>query len=391
MNPGTQPLRRGLSALSTLALLLATVPGCGSGQAENDPENGTGEVPVNVRTLTVTRSSLSEYLAISGPLRPVHGTDVSTEETGVVRAIEQEKGTPIKKNGVFVRLERDLLAAEMKAAEAGAALATYDEERSRELFEANQMSRQEMLQVEAAGAEARARADIARLRWDRAAVKAPFDGVIADRYVEPGQLVTAGTPVGRIVDPYTLKLSGSISEREVAWVEPGAPAAISVAGVEAALPGTVHWVSLEADPANGKFQVEVRVANPDLVLRPGVVARAQILKDTHEDAVIVPRDAIVQRPDGPVAFVVENDRAIRRDLALGPDQGLMTSIRSGLAPGERLVVRGQRDLRDGSLVAVREEATALDGSTATDPIEIRAAEAFEPLRVAQEPEPGGDR
>jgi RND family efflux transporter MFP subunit len=389
MSPETKVPRHVLAAVPLLALLLAAATGCGPGQAENGSGNGEGEVPVNVRTMVVTRSALSEYLAISGPLHPVHGTDVSTEETGVVRAIEREKGDEIRQGEVFVRLERDLLAAEMKAAEAGAELATYDEERSRELFEANQISRQEMLGVEAAGAEARARADIARRRWDRAAVKAPFDGVVADRFVETGQLVTAGMPVGRIVDPYTLELAGSISEREVAWIRPGAPAAVTVAGIDEALAGTVHWVSLEANPTSGKFQVEVRVANPDLELRPGVVARAQILKEIHDDAIIVPRDAIVQRPDGAVAFVVENDRAVRRDLELGPDQGLMTAIRSGLAPGDRLVVRGQRDLRPGALVAVREEATALDGSTGDDPLEVRAAEAFEPLRVAQDKE--GDR
>ena len=78
-------------------------------------------------------------------------------------------------------------------------------------------------------------------------------------------------------------------------------------------------------------------------------------------------------------------------LVLGLDQGLMTALEDGLAPCGRLVVRGQRELRDGSLVAVREEASAMDGSTADDPVEIRAAEAFEPLRVAREREPGGDR
>jgi RND family efflux transporter MFP subunit len=374
--------RRPAGLFLGFVLLLPALPGCGSGQAE-DEEPAEAETPTNVRTLVVQQSSLSEYLGISGPLHPVQGTDVSSEETGVVDSIERDKGREVRAGEPLVRLERELLAAEMRAAEASAKLAEYDEERTRELFEANQVSRQEMLQVEATAAQARARADIARERWSRAEVKAPFDGVVADRYVEAGQMVAAGTPVARVVDPYVLELSGAISEREVAWVSPDAPATVTVAGRAGALPGRVHWVSLEADPATGKFQVEVRVENRDLVLRPGVVARAQVLKEQHDGVIVVPRDAIVMRGHTAVAFVVDGDRARRREITVGPDQGLMTAIESGLEPGDRLVVRGQRELRDGALVAVREEASSLDGSTAGDPVEVRAAEAFEPVRIVE--------
>ncbi|MEZ5063314.1 MAG: efflux RND transporter periplasmic adaptor subunit [bacterium] len=362
----------GLLGVAAVAIL----PGCESGQAEDSAGAGSGgEVAVNVRTLSVTRGELNEYLSVTGALRPVQGTDVSTEETGVVAAVERDKGSVIGRGEVFLRLERSLLAAERDAAAAGAKLATYDVERSRELFEAGKISEQEMLSVEASTAEATSRAEIARRRFERAAVRAPFDGVVADRFVEAGQLVAAGTPVGRIVDPYTLELEGAISEREVAWISPGAPATVTVAGQKGAFAGRVHWVSLEANPTTGKFQVEVRVDNRALALRPGVVARAEVLKQVHENAVVVPRDAILLLPEGAYAFVVKNDRAERRELELGPDQGLMTAVQSGLNPGDELVVRGQRDLRPGALVDVRERADAPDGSAHGDPEEIRAAAA----------------
>jgi hypothetical protein len=133
----------------------------------------------------------------------------------------------------------------------------------------------------------------------------------------------------------------------------------------------VGWVGFEANTTNGKFPVEIHVENRDLALRPGVVGRARVLKRTHADAVTVPRDAIVHTALGPRVYVVEGDTARARDVDLGPDQGLMVIVMSGLAAGDRLVVRGQRDVTDGSAVHVREESTFADGGLGSDPSEVR--------------------
>ena len=365
-------------SLLTLAALAA---GCGN---PGEAGNGAGdvvEVPTNVRAMTVERTDLHEYLTISGQLLPIHGTDVSTEETGVVAAIPRDKGTGVERGDAMVVLDRDLLEAEMRAAEARRVLAEYEDDRTRKLFEAKQVSREEMLRKETEYDAVKAQADVARLRWERAAVKAPFAGIVADRYVEAGELVAAGSRVARIVDPYTLKLASFVSEREVAWIETGAPATVTLDGLARTVEGTVRWISFEANPTNGKFQVEVHVNNAGLALRPGVVARAEILKRTHENVVLVPRDAVVLRENVPTLFVLDGDRARQRPVRLGADEGLMTIVLEGIQEGERIVVRGQRDLHDGSLVSVREEATALDGSTSADPEEVRAAAAGRPSDV----------
>jgi len=365
---------RGILAALLAAGALA-LAGCGgAGQAENAADE-IAEIPVNVRTLTIEPTELSERLGISGTLRPVHATDVSTEETGIVESIPREKGVAVSRGDVVVLLRRDVLEAEKRAAEARRAMAAYTSERTQQLWQEKQASREEALRAETALAEAEASADVARLRWERAAIRAPFDGIWADRRVVPGELVAAGAPVGRIVDPYTLKLTSFVSEREVSWLRKGAEALVRVDGVDRPVEGRVHWISFEADPSSGKFQVELRIDNAQLALRPGIVARAEILTRRHDGVVVVPRDAILLQKESPAVFVVDGDRARTRAVTLGADQGLMTIVRAGLAEGDRIVVRGQRDLRDGSLVRVREEAAALDGSSPSDPAEVRAAAA----------------
>ncbi len=360
-----------------LLLIAGLVAGCG-GQAAEEDTGGPVELPVNVRTLTLEPGDLAESVTVSGPLRPIRGADISAEESGVVESIRADKGARISAGHPLVMLEREVLASEMQAAASAHELAEYRETRSRKLFEAKQISRQEMLTIEAEAAEAKSRAEVSRLRWERAAVKAPFTGVVVDRFVEIGQFVAAGMPVARVVDPYTLEVRGAVSEREAAAIRTGAPAIVRLDDLGTSLDGRVHWISLEASPSTGKFPVEVRVDNADLQFRPGVVARARILKTVHEDVLTIPRDAVLPQPGGPIAYVVEENRARPRSLTLGADQGLMVVVESGLQAGDRLIVRGQRQVHDGTLVEVREEATAPDGSTDRDPAAVRSDHSERP-------------
>ena len=136
--------------------------------------------------------------------------------------------------------------------------------------------------------------------------------------------------------------------------------------------GRVHWVGFEADAASGKFEVEIYIDNPDLSMRSGVVGRARILKRENQDVLAIPRDAVLPNGSESTVYVVQDDRAVLRPVALGPDQGVMVVVASGLQPGELLVVRGQRELVDGAKVVVTEEATSADGSNGSDPQEVRS-------------------
>jgi RND family efflux transporter MFP subunit len=354
-----------------MLLLGALATGCAP-QADSslDGEAPT-EPPRNVRVITLASGTLDEFLELSGPVRPLRGADLATEESGVVSAIQNDKGSLVKKGDIVVLLDRDLLDAEKRTAIAERTVAAYNEERTRNLYETNTVSGQEMLLVASALEKAKASEDVARIRYERAAVKAPFDGLVTQRIPDPGELVGVGAVVARVVDPYTLKLVCSASDLEIRYIQTGAPVTVSLDGVAGHVQGTVDWVGFEANTLNGKFPVEVHVANPDLTLRPGVVGRARVLKRTHENVITVPRDAIVEGPLGHRVFVVENDVARARDIELGSDQGLMVIVTDGLSDGEMLIVRGQRDVTDGASVRVREEATSPDGAIGTDPREVR--------------------
>ena len=359
------------SAFAVLSVAAGLI--CAAGCAPGTDSESRTEIPRNVRVINLVPTDVDEYFEISGPVEPVRGATVSAEENGRVFAVPHDKGAAVEPGDILIELDRRLLKAEMTAARARGDLQQFNAERVVKLFEAGKVSEYEKVSAEASRDEAVSAALAAELRYDRAAIAAPFCGIVADRYVEPGELVAAGAAVARVIDPFTLKMVGTASEREVAWIDEGAAAAVTLDGVAEPLPGRVGWVGFEADAVNGKFKVEIHLDNPELALRSGVVGRARIHKLTHRGVVAVPRDAVMAGAGVSQVYVVEGDRASRRDIVLGSDQGLMVIVESGLSAGEQLVVRGQRELIDGALVRITERTEAVDGTLPTDPAEVTEA------------------
>ncbi len=363
-----------LLLIAVLMLSSLTITGCEKPEAQ-ETTTAVVEVPRNVRVLVVGTSDLEEFLEITGPVQPVRGAVVSAEEGGRVELVPHDRGDHVEGGDVLVELDRRLLKAEVAAARAAMAQQDHNAETTRQLQAAGKVSQQELLDIEALSAQARAILEASLIRYERAAISAPFAGLVVDRYVEPGELVQPGTPVARVIDPFTLKIEGTVTERDIAWVREGASVMVRLDGADESVPGIVHWVGFEADAKTGKFKVEIYLDNADLRLRSGVVGRASIHRRTIHDAVVIPRDAVLTTNQGPAVYVAENDRAVLNHIVLGSDQGLMVVVVSGLDTGNELVVRGHRELVEHALLNVTERSTRRDGGVDGDPLAVSEASA----------------
>ncbi len=351
---------RGLSLV--IIGLAFVVSGC-----NDEPESApTPEVPRNVRVVELSPSQLTEYFEISGPVAPVRGTVLSAEESGTVLKLAASKGQTVVQGDVIVQLDRAILAADMESSAANLEAQSYNVDKVRKLNKAGKVSRMELLNAESLFEQAKSAAAISKERFNRSAIRAPFAGVIVERYVELGQLVTPGQRVVRIIDPSTLKLEAYLTDQEVSWVRVGTTAQLKMGGNSSVVLGTVTWVGLEADRMTGKFKMELEIANGEGKLRSGVIGRAKIAKNVLDGVLSIPRDAVMHNGRGTSVFVVEGDRAFQRIINLGADQGSMVTVDGGLKAGDNLVVRGHRSLRDSSLVKITEISPRSDGMMVED-------------------------
>lgn len=207
-------------------------------------------------------------------------------------------------------------------------------------------------------AQAEAALTLANTRLADATLVAPFDGVVSRREVERGEVVAPGTVLVSLVDLGELKLPVQVGGREVLALEPGLPADVRVDGLpDRTFRGRVHRIDPVADPRSNLFGVEVRVPNPEGLLRAGLPATVEIPVARAPDTLAVPEAALLQQQGQAGVFVVEDGRARFQPVELGLNGGDWWEVRSGLEEGDPVVITGKEQLGPGSPVVV----TPLEG------------------------------
>ena len=197
-------------------------------------------------------------------------------------------------------------------------------------------------------------------------VRAPFTGFIARRYVNSGEFVAVGAPLFDLVALDPSEVEFYLPEAETHRVRLGVPVEVQVAPFpEETFNAVITVISPTIDPQTRTLRVKAAIDNRDGRLRPGLFARADLGVAERSNVVMVPEDAVLQRADGSVIFVMEGpDRVRRVRVETGIYQDGSVEIREGVAGNERVVVRGQTDLIPGAKVSLRNR----DGSPASTPV-----------------------
>lgn len=332
--------------------------GCGSGSTSDaDPGAAAGEPveasPVNVTATRLEPGSLRERIGLAGRLKPWTEVEVASELGGTVQEVRFDKGDWVGKGQELARVGTDLLEAALAEAEAELAGAKADYEKTSELFDRQAVPRQDLVAATSVFERAEARAAHARLRVGRSILRAPIAGVALDREIESGEVIPPGAHVTTLHEVSRLKAEVGIPESDISFFERGGEATIEVGAYAGEVfSGRIHFLATAARGPNRSFPAEVAIENADRRLKPGMLARVSLVKRVFEEAVVVPRDAVLERDEGNVAFVVEDGRAVLRRLETGASAGPRIVVLQGLAPGEELIVTGQRNLIDGQRVRV---------------------------------------
>lgn len=342
------------------AAMAAMVAACGGTEADAaDQSEGEPFVRiVNVETEAVALTPFQEQIRLTGTIQANRDVVVSAEESGRITEIVVEKGSPVAAGDAILRIDDSLLRSQVQEARAQAELARETWERRKRLWEEDRVgSELAYLEARFAAEQSAARLETLEERLRRTAIRAPVDGVLDERRVEIGALVSPGTPVARIVQLDPVKVTAGVPERYAADVEAGTRATVTFDVLDGeSFSGEVSYVGASVDPRTRTFPVEIVVPNPGGVIKPEMVANAALLRRALDEVVVIPQDAAVRVAEGYRVFVVDGQgaQAVARavDVALGPSQNNRVVVEDGLQPGDRLVVVGQQQLAAGDRVRV---------------------------------------
>lgn len=348
MRPRTASSKRA-AALVGCALLWSA--GCGHDETPATAQANEGPPPVNVSVESLATADLTEWIELSASVEPWTEVRVATELGGTVEAVGFEQGDRVAEGEQLARIGSDLLQAQLEEAEALLRGAEAHFDKTEKLYGREAVPRQELLDATSRVDAARARVSLARLRLERSILRAPISGVAVSRELDVGEFLPPGAPVTQIHRIDRIKASAGLPEAEVGFFREGGRAVLSVAGI-GEVEGRLHLIGPAATGLSRTFPVEVAIDNRDGRLRPGMLGRLRLVKRQVVEAVVVRRDALVERDDGLVAFVAEGDVARLREVALGPADGERVVVERGLAPGEKLVIQGARNLTDGQAIRV---------------------------------------
>jgi multidrug efflux system membrane fusion protein len=365
--------RRAVLLLLLLAVGVLAISGCaressGGSSGSRGPGGGGGAVfPVEV-TPVGTRPVEYAVTAV-GSIEAFEIVRVTARVAGAVERVHFREGDRVRQGETLVEIEPEryrlaveearaaLEQAKASAAEAEGGLArrTSANEKTAGLIPTEEIDawRTRVATASAEVASREASMQLAERNQRDALAQAPVSGTIQTRDIQTGTYVQPGALLTTLVRRDPLLLRFQVPEGEAARLPRDGTARFEVRDTDGEHTAKIVHVADSADPTTRMVAVTAEVVRPDASLRPGAFAEVVVPVGGSKDATVIPQTSVRPSERGFLAFVVEDDAARERILTLGlrTPEGLV-EVKSGLAPGERLVVRGAEALTDGAKVKV---------------------------------------
>ena len=320
---------------------------------------------VAVTVTTVESRAFSPSIPFTGNLLAMNRAELKAEVPGRVTRVQVQEGDTVKAGAVLSTQDEDDLSLAVQAAEAQLAQAQAqalqakrDAARAEMLLEKRSITRQaaqvaETANIAAAAAvqAAESQAGMAKLRMKKARILAPFDGQVARRLVQAGDVLMAGQSVFEVVDNRKLEIHADLPANAMALVKPGQSVRFRVPGFQQPFTGTLTQVSPILSPDSRNLRVRIEVPNTDRQLKSGVFVEGLILGNGQAQRPSLPASLIKVDGQNGDLYVVENGIAKKRSVIVGPEQDGFRPV-DGIPVGTKVVATGQDLVRDGSKLKI---------------------------------------
>jgi len=322
-------------------------------EKEGEEEGDDGKTPVPVEVAAVSEGTVSAYISSTANLVAENEVKVLSEVEGRVLTLRVEEGDWVKNGQVLATLVRDDEQIAFKKAQLQQTNARAAFDRAKELVDRELISREDFdkltIDYEIAGQE------LAEAEWalKKTTIVAPFSGRVTARMTQLGQHVRPGDELFQITDFDPLIARIYLPERDVLGLEEGRTVQIRLdAADQVSFAGRIRQISPVVDTSTGTVKVTVEATEPPNLVRPGSFVSVNIVRESHPEALLLPREAVLRELQKAHVFVAEDDVAEKRSVTLGLEEGDLIEVISGVEAGDQVIVAGQGGLKDGSAVKI---------------------------------------
>jgi RND family efflux transporter MFP subunit len=363
------------SLMLMTAMLALIVSGCDRSSSKSKET----ELQIPVEVMTVKLGEVVQSLSYSGDIRAEQEVKVFSKIPDRIERFFVDAGDEVKRGAAIAKVVATTIEQGVRQAEAGLVAARAQEanlrvefERAQRLTTENAMSPQQFdaikTQYEAVKAQveqAEAAVKSARTQLAEATITAPISGVIGVRYFEAGDMASPAMPLVTVVQMDRVKITFNAAEEDLGKLAVGQTARVIVKSyADRSFEGKVVKISPVLDPLTRMAEVEVLIDNPQRLLKPGMYAQVDVITGILKNVLVVPRFAVIEnttleRIDGQdqvvknyYVFVIDSNKARQKKLDVRYANHKSLAVNSGIEIGNKLVIAGQNNLRDGVPVAI---------------------------------------
>jgi membrane fusion protein (multidrug efflux system) len=357
--------KRILIALAGLTVLVGLLGGIKGLQIDRMIAHGKQMVPPSeaVTTAAASLQTWESLLPAVGSLAAVQGVTVTAELTGKVVQIAFTPGSRVKAGDLLVKQDTSSEEAQLRSAEAAAALAKLNVERLGKLLAERTIAQSQYDNAEAGYKQAVAQADNIRASIAKKTIRAPFDGRLGIRLVNLGQVLNEGEAIVSLQSLDPIYVNFALPQQQLSSIKAG----LAIRVTTDALPGEIIQgkitaINPQVDAATRNIRVQATVANADERLRPGMYVSVAVVLPGREKVLAIPATAVLYAPYSDSVFIVEDPpepnpeqpvKVVRQQFTqLGEKHGDFVAVRSGLKEGDTVVSTGVFKLRNGQTVTV---------------------------------------
>jgi RND family efflux transporter MFP subunit len=339
--------------LGTLGITSLIISSCSTEtQSKNvTDEDSTAAIPVEVAT--ANSGDISAYYSSTATLEADEEATVVAKVRGIVEELNVEEGDMVQAGDVLAQLEDEQLALEAERDKATMDRLKNELNRKEELYNKNLISAQEFENAKYEYQAQKSAYELAQLQVKYSQIRAPINGVISDRMIKVGNMISTDQEVFHITDFDPLLAVLNVPEHEMNKLQKGQSALIQVDAVSGeTFEGRVLRISPTVNPETGTFEVTVSIKDESRQLKPGMFGRVRIVYDTRQNALMVPKNAVMNEDGISSVYVINNQLAFRKSIRTGYVNGSNIEVIEGLNPADTVVTIGQNSLQDSAMVEV---------------------------------------
>jgi RND family efflux transporter MFP subunit len=338
------------SFLITLIIFILT--GCQT--RKSNP--GTAEAVIPVVTSSAMMADMQKNISISGNIEGYKTVRLGFMVAGKINFIAANEGQRILKGQLISSLDPENYAIAKELSDIQVSQMQDEFNRLKMMHDNKSLSESDFARITFGLQQAKAQQKLHSKNLEETKLYSPIEGVLLKKLCETGEITGVGMPLFVVSDISRIKVNAFIPENELHNINIGQTAGVTVSSLDKTFEGIITEVGSAADPASRAFSVKIVINNPEMLIRPGMIAEVKIGSRDMKKALVIPAEALMHDFNGQsYVYIVDNsrDKALRRYVSPGQLVNDKIEIISGLTENDIVVTGGQQNLVDGSQIIIK--------------------------------------